>query len=86
MLTGVFAARNIAGAAYDVWSVNVEKEYHEEGPESESVSERAVPQPVAPAAAEPPAALAAQQLVEEAFARLDPIGLGAGFGAAARGD
>lgn len=30
MLTGVFAARNIAGARYDVWGVNVEQEYHEE--------------------------------------------------------
>ncbi|MBI5863912.1 MAG: NAD(P)/FAD-dependent oxidoreductase [Planctomycetes bacterium] len=34
MLTGVFAARNIAGgnyAAHDIWSVNVEQEYHEHG-------------------------------------------------------
>lgn len=30
MLTGVYAARNIAGADYDVWSVNTELEYHEE--------------------------------------------------------
>ncbi len=31
MLTGIYAARNLAGASYDVWSVNVEAEYHEEG-------------------------------------------------------
>ena len=31
MLTGIFAARNIVGEKHDVWSVNVEKEYHEEG-------------------------------------------------------
>ena len=30
MLTAMFAARNILGANYDVWSVNVERSYHEE--------------------------------------------------------
>ena len=30
MLTGVYAARNILGEKYDVWSVNTEQEYHEE--------------------------------------------------------
>ncbi len=30
MMTGVLAARNIAGDANDIWSVNVEEEYHEE--------------------------------------------------------
>ena len=30
MLTGVYAARNIMGAAYDLWEVNVERSYHEE--------------------------------------------------------
>ncbi len=31
MLIGVYAARNILGGKYDIWSVNTEKEYHEEG-------------------------------------------------------
>lgn len=30
MMTGVLAARNVAGEANDIWSVNVEQEYHEE--------------------------------------------------------
>ena len=28
MVTAIYAARNIAGAEYDVWVVNVEEEYH----------------------------------------------------------
>jgi protoporphyrinogen oxidase len=38
MLTAMLAVRNIAGGSYDVWGVNVEQEYHEEG-EEVSVSE-----------------------------------------------
>ncbi|NNE59817.1 MAG: FAD-dependent oxidoreductase, partial [Woeseia sp.] len=30
MLTGMYAARNILGAHYDLWKVNVERAYHEE--------------------------------------------------------
>ena len=30
MLTGMYAARNILGANYDVWTVNVDRSYHEE--------------------------------------------------------
>lgn len=30
MLTAMYAARNILGADYDVWSVNVDRSYHEE--------------------------------------------------------
>ena len=30
MLTALFAARNVLGGAYDVWTVNVEEDYHEE--------------------------------------------------------
>ena len=36
MLTGIYAARNIFGANFDVWNVNLDAEYHEE--------ERLVPQ------------------------------------------
>ena len=31
MLTGIYAARNIVGEVCDVWSVNTEETYHEEG-------------------------------------------------------
>lgn len=30
MLTAMLAVKNILGANYDVWSVNVDEEYHEE--------------------------------------------------------
>jgi len=79
MLTGVYAARNIAGAQYDIWSVNVEQAYHEEGPAKEVTwGERAVPTALRP---EPPEAqMSPEKLVEAAFARLDPVALGASFG------
>ncbi len=35
MLTAMLAVKNILGANYDVWKVNVEKEYHEESFEQE---------------------------------------------------
>jgi protoporphyrinogen oxidase len=43
MLTGIYAARNLLGGNYDLWSVNVEEDYHEAGervkiPELESMS------------------------------------------------
>jgi hypothetical protein len=33
MLTAMLAARNILGARYDLWQINVDEEYHEEGGE-----------------------------------------------------
>ena len=30
MLTAIYAARNLCGADYDLWDVNVDGEYHEE--------------------------------------------------------
>ena len=82
MLTGVYAARNIAGAQYDVWSVNVEQEYHEEGPAKDvSLAERGVPTAVRPEA--PEAEMSPEKLVEAAFARLDPVALGTSIGAVA---
>ena len=30
MLTAMLAAKNILGASYDIWNVNVDQEYHEE--------------------------------------------------------
>ena len=31
MLTSMLAVRNILGARYDLWKVNVDQEYHEQG-------------------------------------------------------
>jgi protoporphyrinogen oxidase len=77
MLTGVYAARNVAGGHYDVWSVNVEQEYHEAGEVKELAPlERAVPAPALP----PETPLTPDRLIEAAFARLDPVALGAAFG------
>jgi protoporphyrinogen oxidase len=76
MLAGVYAARNLAGADYDVWSVNTETEYHEEAPAAPR--QRLVPERVPT----PERHLSSERVIEVAFARLDPIALGAAFGVA----
>jgi protoporphyrinogen oxidase len=50
MLTGVFAARNILGSNYDLWSVNTDEEYQEEGRSvtEEELSQMALSQPRVP--------------------------------------
>jgi hypothetical protein len=55
MLTALLAARNVLGGRYDVWRVNVEQEYHEQGkqitaPEFEALeqSQPGVPRRVVP--------------------------------------
>jgi protoporphyrinogen oxidase len=40
MLTGLLAARNVAGESHDVWSANVEQEYHEEVREPRAATEQ----------------------------------------------
>jgi protoporphyrinogen oxidase len=84
MLTGVFAARNIAGEVNDVWSVNTEMEYHEEAREKnrtqKGVGDRLVPARVV---VDMPASLngiTTDELIEAAFARLDPLSLGISAG------
>ncbi|MDX1643172.1 MAG: NAD(P)/FAD-dependent oxidoreductase [Thermoanaerobaculia bacterium] len=84
MLTGIYAARNIAGQSYDLWSVNVEQEYHEEivdedgGGETEATAgsgasgERLVPRRID----EP----TLEELVESVFARYDRVALGVAIG------
>lgn len=79
MLTAVYAARNITGENYDVWTVNTEQEYHEEKRAGEAVpGDRAVPQrvPVSAGAADDEA----DRLIKEAFARLDALALGIALG------
>jgi hypothetical protein len=70
MLTGMYAARNLTGAHYDVWSVNTEAEYLEE---------RRVPTPrrAAPVAGRE---VTAGRAVQTVFAHLDPVALGIAVG------
>jgi protoporphyrinogen oxidase len=67
MLTGMLAARNAAlGEANDLWSVNVDQEYHE------VVQKDLEPDRVA---------RAAQHALERVFTKLDGVALGAALGA-----
>lgn len=75
MLTGIYAARNIAGEQLDVWSVNTEMEYHEDGRSSIS-GERLVPFGLVPS----PTSVPAERVLEVVFAKLDPVALGAAIG------
>ncbi len=79
MLTGVYAARNIVGETYDVWSVNTELEYHEEDKVVKSkVRDRLVPSRIKPTGVE--TQISSDQMIEEVFARLDPFALGIAMG------
>ena len=79
MLTGVYAARNIMGEAYDVWSVNTEQEYHEEGrTTAPATGDRLTPMRVDPAWAA--LDMTSDELIDVAFAKLDPLALGIAVG------
>lgn len=84
MLTGIYAARNIAGEKHDVWSVNTEMEYHEEAREEKSATvaagDRLVPARVAVRVPASFNGAAEDELIEAAFARLDPLSLGISVG------
>jgi protoporphyrinogen oxidase len=55
MLTGIYAARNLTGQAYDIWSVNTDREYLEAEPARAAVvDDRLVPTRVIPARAVAP--------------------------------
>lgn len=74
MLTGLLAARNLAGERNDVWDVNLEREYHEDaGPAEGARGGRAVPEAVP--------APTLEELLGAAFARYDPLALGISVGA-----
>ncbi len=77
MLTGIYAARNIAGGQYDVWSVNTEKEYHEEAGQTAG-GDRLVPLGVIPSPANHD--VSTEAIIEAVFARLDPVALGTALG------
>lgn len=68
MMTGVLAARNIAGEENDVWSVNVESEYHEERSDADSSDDDSILRPDL------------EEQIDAAFARFDPVALGTAIG------
>jgi hypothetical protein len=80
MLTGVYAARNILGERHDVWSVNTEKEYHEEERVARpKAGDRLVPARVSVSV---PEAIEESEdnVIEAAFAKIDPLALGVAVG------
>ena len=80
MLTGVYAAGNILGEKHDVWSVNTEKEYHEEERVAQpNAGDRLVPTRVSVSVAE---AIEESEdtVIEVAFAKIDPLALGVAVG------
>jgi protoporphyrinogen oxidase len=70
MATALYAVRNICGANYDVWDVNVEETYHEEIQEHETGAsgDRLVPQRISNEID--------RAAIRAAFARYDPVALG----------
>jgi protoporphyrinogen oxidase len=80
MVTGVYAARNIMGGEHDVWAVNTEKEYHEEGSSAPvNAGDRMVPARVQ-VTVEEPLMEDEEELIKIVFARLDPVALGVAVG------
>ncbi|MBI3796976.1 MAG: NAD(P)/FAD-dependent oxidoreductase [Deltaproteobacteria bacterium] len=79
MLTGVYAARNLVGERYDVWSVNTEPEYQEEGRVAEEkAGGRLVPVQLPVMASKQPRA--SDEIIAAAFAKLDPVAFGVAVG------
>ena len=70
MLTGIYAARTVAGEPHPIWDVNVDGDYHEEV--KGAGGDRLVPA----APTEP----TLDELLEAAFARFDGVALGAAVG------
>ena len=80
MVTGVYAARNIMGGDHDVWEVNTEKEYHEEGRSTPvNAGDRLVPARVQ-VTVEEPLIEDEEELIEIVFSRLDPVAMGVAVG------
>jgi protoporphyrinogen oxidase len=75
MLTGLFAARNIIGEQHNVWSINVDSEYHEEVTPD---GKRTVLEGAAKEQQEEEVNLA--DILKVAFARLDTVSLGLAVG------
>ena len=80
MVTGVYAAQNIMGGNQDVWAVNTEKEYHEEGRSTPvNAGDRMVPARVQ-VNVEEHLMEDEEEIIEIAFAKLDPVAMGVAVG------
>jgi protoporphyrinogen oxidase len=77
MLTAVYAARNVVGEKLDLWAVNTEQEYHEETRTESKTAKTLVNQGGLRMI---PRRLTPDELIEAAFARMDPVALGASLG------
>jgi hypothetical protein len=75
MVTGIYAARDVAGIEHDVWDVNVDGEYHEAGAGEARGGDRLVPAAAADASLD--------ELLVRAFRRFDPWAMGGAVGSAA---
>jgi protoporphyrinogen oxidase len=76
MLAGLYAARNVAGAELDLWSINEDQSFQEEVRRDEQVGvrDRLTPSPVEGGI---------EELLQSAFAHYDAVALGAAVGIAA---
>ncbi|MGH7808499.1 MAG: hypothetical protein ACRENT_10455, partial [Thermodesulfobacteriota bacterium] len=87
MLTAMLAVKNILGANYDLWRVNVDQEYHEEIIEGEKVRDEfamlSATQPRVPEQmpAQPrPQYLVSDEVIIKAFARMDKLAFATAVG------
>ena len=79
MLAGLYAARNVAGAKLDLWSINEEQSFHEEVREGEAQSQGTVQDRLTPERTDN----GVEALLHAAFARVDEVALGGAVGATA---
>ena len=82
MMTGVYAARNIVQNCYDVWSVNTEQAYHENGDfKQASTIDRLTPFSIDTATSEDiEQDAAAGNVLDDFFLTLDPFSFGSALG------
>jgi hypothetical protein len=75
MLAGLFAARNVAGAELDLWSINEDLSFHEEIRPDEA-EERGVRDRLTPTRVDE----SVEKLLSDAFARYDEVAMGSALG------
>lgn len=79
MLTGVYAARNIVGQTNNIWSVNTEQEYHEDGDAIDATTKDRLTRTHLEQFEEKEKDTA-EEAIEIIFSRMDPIALGIAIG------
>ena len=75
MLTGVYAARNIIGQTNNVWTVNTEQAYHEDGDAVDAIFDDSLTTTPIRSVDEKE-----RDAIEIIFSRMDPIALGIAIG------